>query len=214
MWRDKKRKHSICTHFPEHRNCDICLRTKNTRVPCRRRDGRSITRAEKFVDLITADHKVLNEGCESRNYHRYAAVVQVLATQWNPCQTKTSQETEKNLRKLAETVAEAKGFLKRTSLEFGKSCEDLSWNHRTSTPYRSETNGIAERAFRRVKEGTSAVLLQSGLDDNWWSDSTDAIAICEMSKTSWQTGKLCVNEDLENLSKDQLFHSVHWWNTS
>ena len=33
---------------------------------------------------------------------------------------------------------------------------------------RSETNGIAERAVRRVKEGTSAVLLQLGLDENWW----------------------------------------------
>ena len=31
-------------------------------------------------------------------------------------------------------------------------------------------NGIAERAVRRVKEGTSAVLLQSGLDERWWSD--------------------------------------------
>ena len=43
------------------------------------------------------------------------------------------------------------------SLEFGKACEDLSWNHCTSTPHRSETNGIGERAVRRVKEGTSAV---------------------------------------------------------
>ena len=42
----------------------------------------------------------------------------------------------------------------------------------------------------------------------------NAIAICEMSKTSWQTGKLRMNEDLENLSKDQLFHLTHWWNTS
>ena len=25
--------------------------------------------------------------------------------------------------------------------------------------------------MRRVKEGTSAVLLQSGLDENWWADS-------------------------------------------
>ena len=40
----------------------------------------------------------------------------------------------------------------------------------------------------------------------------NAIAICEMSQTSWQTGKLRMN--LGNLSKDQWFHLVHWWNTS
>ena len=43
----------------------------------------------------------------------------------------------------------------------------------TSTPHRSETNGIAERAGRRVMEGTSAVLLQSGLNENWWADSIE-----------------------------------------
>ena len=59
------------------------------------------------------------------------------------------------------------------SLEFGKSCEDVSWNHCTSTPHRSETNGIAERAVRRVKEGTSAVLLQSGRDESCWADSME-----------------------------------------
>ena len=55
-------------------------------------------------------------------------------------------------------------------MEFGKACEDLSWNHCTSTPYRSETNEIVERAVRRVKEGTSAVLLQSGLNEKWLAD--------------------------------------------
>ena len=59
------------------------------------------------------------------------------------------------------------------SLEFGKDCEDLSWSHCTSTPHRSETNGIAERAVRRVKEGTSSVLLQSGLNESWWADSME-----------------------------------------
>ena len=59
------------------------------------------------------------------------------------------------------------------SLEFGKACEEVSWNHCTSTPHRSETNGTAERAVRRVKEGTSAVLLQSGLNENWWADSIE-----------------------------------------
>ena len=58
-------------------------------------------------------------------------------------------------------------------MKFGKVCEDLSWNHCTSTPHRWETNGIAEKAVRRVKEGTSAVLLQSGLNESWWADSME-----------------------------------------
>ena len=59
-------KHSVYTHFPVNRNCEICQRTKITRAPCRRRIGGAVPRAEKFGDLITADHKVLSESCESR----------------------------------------------------------------------------------------------------------------------------------------------------
>ena len=74
-------KHSILhTHFPKDRNCEICQKTKIARAPCRRRIGRVVPRAENFGDLITADHKVVSEGCESRNNHRYAVVVQDLAT--------------------------------------------------------------------------------------------------------------------------------------
>ena len=79
--------------FPKDRNCEICKRTKMTRAPCRRRNGGAVPHAENFGDLLTADHKVLIEDCESRNNHRYAIVVQDLATQWiqsNPCKTKTS----------------------------------------------------------------------------------------------------------------------------
>ena len=160
---EKSRKHGIFTHFPKCRDCDACLRTKITRAPCRRRTGEaSIPRAEKFGDLITEDHKVLNKEGESRNNHRYAVVVLDLPTQWiqsYPCRT-TSQETEKSLPKFLEPSEKPKVIYTDISLEFGKSCEEFSWNHRTSTPHRSETNGIAERAVRRVKEGTSAVLLQ------------------------------------------------------
>ena len=146
-------KHSVYTHFPKDRNCEICQRTKITRAPCRRRNGGAVPRAENFGDLITADHKVLSENCESRNNHRYAVVMQDLATQWiqsHPCKTKTSQETQRSLQKFLEP-----------------------WNHCTSTPHRSETNGIAERAVRRVKEGISAVLLPSGLNESWWSDTLE-----------------------------------------
>ena len=129
-----------------------------------------------FGDLITADHKVLSDNCESRNHHRYAVVVQDLATQWiqaYPCKkNKTSQETQKSLQKFLEPERKPKVIYADNSLEFGKACEDLSWNHCTSTPHRSETNGIAERAVRRVEE-TSAVLLQSGLNKKWWADSME-----------------------------------------
>ena len=90
-------KPSVFSHFPKDRNCEICQRTKITRPPCRRRNGGAVPRAERFGDLITADHKDLSESCESRNNHRYAIVVQDLATQWvqsYPCKTKTSGNTK------------------------------------------------------------------------------------------------------------------------
>ena len=49
--------------------------------------------------------------------------------------------------------------------------EESNWVHDTATPYRPETNGVGERASRRVKEGTAAVLLQSGLPEDWFDDA-------------------------------------------
>ena len=122
-------KHSVYIHFPKDRNCEICQRTKITRAPCRRRNGGAAPRAENFGDLITADHQVLSENCESRNNHRYAIVVEDLATQWiqsYPCKTKTSQETQRSLQKFLEPDRKPKVIYTDNSLEFGKVCEDLS----------------------------------------------------------------------------------------
>ena len=71
----------------------------------------------------------------------------------------------------------------------GKACEELTWNHCTSTPHRSETTGIAERAVRRIKEGPSAVLLQSGLGENGGRIPRNASAICEISRISCLMGR-------------------------
>ena len=94
---------SLYTHSPKDPNCDVCFQTKIIRASCRRRTGTIVLRAEDFGYLITADHKILSEESESRNNHRYAVVVQDLATQWiqsYPCKKKkTSQETQKNLMK-------------------------------------------------------------------------------------------------------------------
>ena len=130
MRREDLGKHSVYSHFPKDRNCEICTRTKITRAPCRRRNGEAVPRAEKFGDLITADHKVLSDKCESRNNHRYAVVVQDLATQWiqaYPCKTKTSQETQRSLQKFLEPERNPQVIFTDNSLEIGKACEDLSF---------------------------------------------------------------------------------------
>ena len=155
-------KHNVYTHFPKRPKLRDLPEDQNYKGAVQKTHWRSHTSCRIFFgDLITADHKVLSENCESRNNHRFAVVVQDLATQRiqsYPCKTKTSQETQKSLLKFLEPDKKPKVIYTDNSLECGKACEDLSWNHCTSTPHRSETNGIAERAVRRVKEGTSAVL--------------------------------------------------------
>ena len=111
---------------------------------------RAPPRAENFGDLITADHKVLSDNCESRNNHRYAVVVQYLATQWiqsYPCKTKASQETQKSLQKFLEPDRMPKVIYTDNSLEFGKACENLSWNHCTSTPHNRKQMGLVREQY-------------------------------------------------------------------
>ena len=159
----QKRKHCTYTHFPKDRNCDICLRTKITRVPCRTRDEGSTPRAEKFGDLITADHKVSMKEVNPRTTIGTLSCYKISPLSgYNLIRART--RIRRRRRRVYENFwsrHKSQKLFSDNSLEFGKSCEELSWNHRTSTPYRSETNGIAERAIRRVEEGTSAVLLQS-----------------------------------------------------
>ena len=198
------------TPFPKDRNCEICKRTKITRAPCRRRNGEALPCAVKFGDLITADHKVLSDNCESRNNHRYAVVVQDLATQWIqscPCKTKTSQETERSLQQFLEPKRKPKVIYTDISLEFA--CEDLSWNHCTSTPHRSETNGVAKRAVRRVNEGTFAVLLQSGLDENWLAVSMECFIYLRNIQDLLSDGKTPFGRRFVELIKGPTTRSAH-----
>ena len=127
-----------------------------------------------------------------------------------PCKTKTSQETQRILQKFLEPDRKPKVIYTDNSLEFFKACEDVSWNHCTSTPHRSETIGIAERAERRVKEGTSAVLLQSGLNESGWADSMECYTYLRNVTDLLSDGKTRMRGVFENRLKDQSFRLVHW----
>ena len=103
---------------------------------------------------------------------------------------KTTQETQKSSQKFLEPTWKPKVIYTDNSPEFGKSCEEISCNRCKSTPHRSETLGIAERPVRRIKEGTSAVLFQSGLDEkNGGRIPWNVTAMCETFKISCLMGK-------------------------
>ena len=70
-----------------------------------------------------------------------------------------------------------------------------------------------DELYAGVKEGTSAVLLQCWI--GWTNGGLvlwSALAICEMSKTSWQTWTLLMRGDSESFSKNQLFRLEQWLN--
>ena len=64
--------------------------------------------------------------------------------------------------------------------------------------------------MRRVKEGTSAVLLQSGLDEKWWADSMECFSYLRNIQDLLSDGKTHMNGVLGNHLKDQLSRLVHW----
>ena len=96
--------HSVYAHFLKDRNCEICQRTKITRAPCRRRNGGAVPRAENFGDLITADHKVLSDNCESRNNHRKCSRSAGLSHSMDPSMSVQNKNFTGNTEKLAKVL--------------------------------------------------------------------------------------------------------------
>ena len=87
-----------------------------------------------------------------------------------------------------------------------RACEELDWNHERSTPHRSDTHGIAEGAARRVKEGTSSVLVQSGLQENWWAETMECHCYLRNVQDHWQMARDLVNVGSIHHLKGRIFH--------
>ena len=57
--------------------------------------------------------------------------------------------------------------------EYKEAAEKLGWLHQKSTPYRPQTNGVAERNVQRIVQGTRAVLQQSCFEHCWWPEASE-----------------------------------------
>ena len=64
---------------------------------------------------------------------------------------KTSQETQRSLQQFLEPDRKPKVIYTDNSLEFGKSCEDLSWNHCTSNTDQKQMGLLKEQCAELKK---------------------------------------------------------------
>ena len=116
-------------------------------------------------------------------------MVQDLATQWlqsYPCKTKSSQGTGKSLRKFLELSEKPKVIYTDNSLEFGKSCEELSWNHRASAPIDPRRMDLLREQYAESRKELMQVVLQAGLDENWRADSMECYSKSSRLFLGWE----------------------------
>ena len=53
--------------------------------------------------------------------------------------------------------------------EYKEACKELGYRHKTSTPGRPQTNGVAERSVQDAVHGARTLLLLAGAPTRWWS---------------------------------------------
>jgi len=163
--------HNIFTHFPmDHSGkCGVCNDAKSSRAQCRTKaHGKpdDLPEPTAFAERVTADTMILNEADESREEDKVVTVIQDRHTSWlggYPSKTKNTQDTKLAFERFSGPGTKIRHVYTDNSKEFKLALEELNIDHDTSTPYRPQTNGVAERCVRRVKEGTSCSLVQSGL---------------------------------------------------
>ena len=186
----------LLTHFPKDPNCPTCSKCKIQRAQCRKKTGPADgVQAENFGDIVTADHIICGPNDTSRHGDTVSCVIHDRATKRignYPAKSKSAEATKEAFQKFLGDVVPKKVYTDN-SKEFEAALRDLHYPHETSTPHRPETNGIAERAVRKVLDGSRSTLLQSGLPHCFWAEATraytfvrDAVEITVGGKTPYE----------------------------
>ena len=150
------------THFPKDPRCPICNECKiqRTRHGKKKDHGEpdKLPQPQKFADAITADHIILGKDGQSRSGDTVSMVVMDRFTGWLQCYpalSKSAEEVATGFQKFLGPQQKAEHIYTDGSKEFESALEriGMAGAHDTSTPYRPQSNGVAERAVRGGERG-------------------------------------------------------------
>ena len=131
----------------------------------------------EFAHSLTLDTMVLEKDEDaSRSQDKYATICFDVYSKWLQGYAATSKsafEVGQAIGRFLGPRTSPDYVYSDNSLEIKRAMQDKGWadRHDTSTPNRPQNNGTIERCVRKVKEGISAILLQSGLNPEWWADA-------------------------------------------
>ena len=155
-----------------------------------------------FGEQISAGEQVSNFGNETRNDHCY---VQDGFSYWipsSPTKTKDAVETVSCRQRLMPPSPKPGRVCSDSSKGFHQSLSRASRDarHGHSSSLRN-TNGITERASRRVEEGTETAMVQSDLPE-WWKLRVGKCFAGGTCTTRWPMARKHVRQYLVYKSMD------------
>ena len=126
---------------------------------------------EAFADQVTADSLIMGSGEHSVRGDTTALVCFDRYTKFLYAFPDKSHNVNAIVSAFQKYFGKAipKHVYTDSAPELSKAIKQLQFPHDTSTPHRPQSNGVSERAVRKVKEGTRCILNQSGLMSLSWN---------------------------------------------
>ncbi|KZV17034.1 hypothetical protein F511_34284 [Dorcoceras hygrometricum] len=155
--------------------CEICVETKLAKAPFH-----SVTRSTKPLELIHTDVCDLKL-VQSRGGKRYFITfiddctrycyIYLLRSKDEAIEafTKYKNEVENQLTSKIKMIRSDRGG--EYVAPFEEFCSNSGIIHQTTAPYSPQSNGVAERKNRTLKEMMNALLTNSGLPQNLWVEA-------------------------------------------
>ena len=176
------------THMPKNPFCWVCSMSKMVAKQARRLgpEDQAIN-PTAFGEHVCADHITGLDDEETADGNQAAMFIMDMFTRF-PC---LAPVKNKSASSAIHAIRQYIGKSELTTLytdnsgELEVAAKEVAKIHATSTPYRPQSNSLAERGIRTLLEATRASLVQAGLPCRFWpmagSHQAFAIAICDRS---------------------------------